>query len=171
MSAVGRMRVTTFSLLTLLRRLQAAHAVPHDLLLGQRHQLVLHPPPDDHFLRRMPSHSCSHLPSSPPQAYTNCGTEDPIVAPDSPFASICANVDDLWFWIPSIIGAAINALGACVACSLRWKIMHTDKGGSTSSSLKFLSLSFIGQLLIVRASSPSPPHSTSGKKAMGEYFG
>lgn len=46
------------------------------------------------------------------------------------FGSICYNVDDLWFWIPSVIGGGVNACGAFVACSLRWKIMHTGSDGS-----------------------------------------
>src|SRR5262245_59512784 len=59
-------------------------------------------------------------------AYDLCGTDDPWVSPASPFQSICNNTNDLLFWIPSILLAVINACGAFAACSLRWKVMHTD---------------------------------------------
>jgi len=63
----------------------------------------------------------------------HCADANPLFV-GNPWAGVCDQVDDLWFWIPQIITIFINACAAFAACGMKYKVQQTSdpslSGGS-----------------------------------------
>jgi len=64
----------------------------------------------------------------------HCGDSGTPLFDGNPWAGVCQQTDDLWFWLPQIITIFLNACSAFAACGMKYKVQQTSdpslSGGS-----------------------------------------